>query len=194
MINRARLRSDLGNPPGKRGSIGDAINWEWLLSQDMDFWGDELILISADDDFESELTKRRPREYLLKEWNLRNPLSNLVLFKSLTEFLRSKFPDIRLAEEFEKELVIKSLEESGSFASTHRYIAKISAYEDFKESEVRRLVQAFLDNRRINQILGDDDVKAFAIRLVSLAQTLQLEDMVEPLMEWLTQLIEYDLF
>ena len=27
IMNRARLRADIGNPPGKKGSMGDAINW-----------------------------------------------------------------------------------------------------------------------------------------------------------------------
>jgi predicted nucleic acid-binding protein len=31
VVSRARLRVDLGNPPGKKGSMGDAINWEWLI-------------------------------------------------------------------------------------------------------------------------------------------------------------------
>lgn len=194
MIDRARLRSDLGNPPGKKGSIGDAINWEWLLSQEMDFWGDELVLISADGDFESELSKGRPREYLMREWRARNQTSELVLYKSLTEFLQSKFPDIRLAEEFEKAQAIKSLENSGSFASTHRFLAKVSTYEDFKESEIRRLVQAFLDNTQINGILADDDVRAFAARLVSIAQSPELAEMAEPIQSWLAELEEYEPF
>ena len=30
--NRARIRRELGNPPGKKESLGDQINWEILLS------------------------------------------------------------------------------------------------------------------------------------------------------------------
>jgi predicted nucleic acid-binding protein len=32
ILIKARDRVDIGNPPGKRGSFGDAINWECLLS------------------------------------------------------------------------------------------------------------------------------------------------------------------
>ena len=30
-IDHARLRVELGNPPGKKGSLGDAVIWETLL-------------------------------------------------------------------------------------------------------------------------------------------------------------------
>ena len=32
-IDRARLRIELGNPPGKKGSLGDAVIWETLLAK-----------------------------------------------------------------------------------------------------------------------------------------------------------------
>ena len=32
MIRKARLRRDIGNPPGKGLSLGDQINWEYLLA------------------------------------------------------------------------------------------------------------------------------------------------------------------
>ena len=57
LIERAQLRSDVGNPPGKKDSLGDAINWEWLLEQEIEFWDDELIIISADGDYESNCPK-----------------------------------------------------------------------------------------------------------------------------------------
>lgn len=31
IFNKAKMRMDVGNPPGKNGSLGDAINWEILL-------------------------------------------------------------------------------------------------------------------------------------------------------------------
>jgi predicted nucleic acid-binding protein len=71
-IARAKRRCELGNPPGKKDSLGDGVNWEWLLEQEIDFWDDELVIISADGDYESELTKGKPREYLLREWSTRN--------------------------------------------------------------------------------------------------------------------------
>ena len=57
-------RTEVGNPPGKADSLGDALNWEWLLEQEIEFWDDELILISSDNDYESELIKGKPREFV----------------------------------------------------------------------------------------------------------------------------------
>lgn len=34
LLQRARDRVDCGNPPGKKGSLGDAINWELLLANE----------------------------------------------------------------------------------------------------------------------------------------------------------------
>ena len=53
IVEKARLRIEIGNPPGKKGSIGDAINWESLLatlSSD-----DDLCFVSDDKDFRSRI-------------------------------------------------------------------------------------------------------------------------------------------
>jgi predicted nucleic acid-binding protein len=170
IVQRARLRSDIGNPPGKRDSIGDAINWEWLLEQDVDFWDRELVLISADGDYESELTKGKPKEFLLREWNTRNPDCQLVLDKSLPEFFQREFPDIQLAEEIDKLEAIERLERSGSFAATHSAIAMLLQYDDFKDSELQRILAAYLSNNQIQWILGDSDVKSFAAKVADLSK------------------------
>ena len=58
----------------------------------------------------------------------------------------------------------------------------------FKESEIKRLIQAYLDNSQINGILGDDDVRAFAQRLISLVQSEELLQMAMPLRNWIDEL------
>lgn len=170
IVERARLRSALGNPPGKRG-LGDAINWEWLLEQEIDFWDDSLVIVSADGDYESELVKGKLREYLLKEWAERNPGCPLILKKSLPEFLSQAFPDIQLAEEVDKVAVIEDLETSGSFASTHATVAKLAAYDDFKDVEVRRIIKAALDNNQVRWIVQDMDVQALMEKVIPLAKS-----------------------
>jgi predicted nucleic acid-binding protein len=72
IISKAEYRMKVGNPPGKKGSLGDAINWEWLLAKEVSFWEGELIIISADGDFESELNKGKMKEYLMREWYEKN--------------------------------------------------------------------------------------------------------------------------
>lgn len=57
ILDAAQRRDLVGNPPGKKGSLGDAINWEALLSDVPD--GEDLYLVSADGDFASTRTARR---------------------------------------------------------------------------------------------------------------------------------------
>ncbi len=52
LLDNAKIRYDLGNPPGKNKSYGDAINWESLLSVVEDF--DNFYFISDDKDYYSE--------------------------------------------------------------------------------------------------------------------------------------------
>ncbi|GAB1718450.1 MAG: hypothetical protein NTAFB09_01810 [Nitrosospira sp.] len=187
LIERAQLRSDVGNPPGKRDSLGDAINWEWLLEQEIEFWDDELIIISADGDYESELSKGKLKEYLLREWNDKNTSCELKLEKSLADFFKAKFPDIQLAEEIDKIEAIEQLEDSRSFAATHEAIATLDDYDDFKDSEVRRIIKSYLDNNQIRRILEDTDVREFALKVIELAKSEEAIGLSKSLKELLEQ-------
>ncbi len=60
-IKRAQLRSDIGNPPGKKGSLGDAIIWEALLRHAPA--GEDLFFISDDSDY-SRPSRWRDRSLL----------------------------------------------------------------------------------------------------------------------------------
>lgn len=187
---RAKHRCDVGNPPGKKDSLGDGINWESLLEQEIEFADDEVVILSADGDYESELVKGKPREYLLREWNKKNPGCTLVLEKSLTDFLTSRFPGIQLAEEMDKLEEIERLENSTNFATTHNAIAALSKYDDFKDAEIKRIVEAYLENSQVAWILGDDDVKAFARKVVDLAKAPETKEACAPLKERLDELEE----
>ena len=48
ILDRARLRMAVGNPPGKNNSLGDAINWECLLDETPA--GKDLFFITGDKD------------------------------------------------------------------------------------------------------------------------------------------------
>ena len=112
IIERARLRFDLGNPPGKNNSLGDAVNWEALLSKVP--IGEPLYFISDDKDFCSPLDEGMFDPFLLGEWE-KIKLSKLFFYKRLSGFLKEKFPDINLANEGEKDLLIRDLANSSSF-------------------------------------------------------------------------------
>jgi hypothetical protein len=83
IVDAARRRVDVGNPPGKKGSLGDAINWECLLRCCPA--GEDLHLVSADSDFVSKMDSERVSSSLAEEW--RDAKSAEVhLYKRLSSF------------------------------------------------------------------------------------------------------------
>jgi len=189
IVQKAILRKQLGNPPGKADSLGDAVNWEWLLSRSKTF--DDLIIISADGDFESELISSTPKEFLIREWERTATGGNLTLYKSLPEFLKAHFPDIKLSGEIDKLAAIEKLEKSLSFAATHNAIAKLNKFDDFTDNEIIRLATAYDSNSQVHTIFGDQDVAAFAKKIIPLAKS---EDALEAVksLEMLLEQIEGD--
>ena len=158
LIECARQRVELGNPPGKRGSIGDALNWEALLSEVST--GERLSLISGDSDFASPLTKDHLRDFLRQEWSDRKN-SELYFYRTLSTFFSKQSANINLKTETEKDGLIQDLTNSISFRMTHALIASLSEYEGFTQKQVEDLVDAVLTNSQVGRILGDEDVMEF---------------------------------
>ena len=106
---RARRRGDRGNPPGKQGSLGDAIIWELLLEHAPA--GEDLHFISDDRDFCSPLNPSLVDGFLAAEW--RSAKQGAVHFyKTVSAFFGSHFPEITLASEAEKDLLVRDLASS----------------------------------------------------------------------------------
>lgn len=186
LIAKAQYRMNIGNPPGKKGSLGDAINWEWLLMQKPDFWENELIIISADGDFESELNKVKMKEYLIREWNLHNPTCEIVLFKSLPDFLDKYFPAIKFSDEIDKIHAIEHLANCYNFAGTHAAISKLNDFSDFTNDDVLKIINAYKENNQVRWILSDPDVLDFAKKIMTYAKS---DDLIE-LVKWLENKID----
>lgn len=172
LIQRARLRMEVGNPPGKNGSLGDAINWESVLEAVPD--GEELFLVADDKDYYSPIDENNLKEFLLREW-LDVKKSNVIVFRRLSTFFKKHFSQIKLASELEKELLIRKLASSGSFATTHSVVAQLAQFDGFSSIQVNEIVEATLSNRQVRWIICDDDVNEF---LCSFANTYkdQIED------------------
>ncbi|MDU3820691.1 MAG: PIN domain-containing protein [Cutibacterium granulosum] len=158
ILNSARERMDRGNPPGKNGSYGDAINWEALLEKVPK--EDDLIIISGDSDFTTRLNPDKISRFLIGEWEVSHK-GNLTLYKTLSEFFRVHYPDIKLQIEFEQNKFITALEESPSFASTHAAIAGLDPCESYTGSQKRRIIKAGMENDQVYSIGEDYDVKDF---------------------------------
>lgn len=166
ILGLARRRHDLGNPPGKGNTLGDAVNWEWLLATIPK--PTNLHLVSVDGDYESELHPNELKEYLQREWGASNG-GDVRLYRSLPDFLKEHFSEVKLADEVEKLYAIEKLEHAWSFQLAHEAIEGLEKYADFSDSDLLRLINAYLSNNQINWILGDPDVRSFAEKLLKLA-------------------------
>lgn len=141
ILDRARSRFDLGNPPGKRKSYGDAVNWEALLEdipeqQDIHF-------VSADEDYVSDLDKSLFSPFLLDEWETRKK-TNLYFFSHLSEFFKSKFPGIKLASELEKELLLADLSTSSSPQFTYQLLLQLLDMPRCNTAQLNQVVTVIL--------------------------------------------------
>jgi hypothetical protein len=106
----------------------------------------------------------------------------------LSSFLKRHFPNIQLADQLAKGAAIEKLEKSSNFATTHNAVARLTQFDDFTAAELQRIINAYQSNNQINWILGDDDVKEFAHKLVTIAYSSDLVDAVFPIEEMLNEL------
>jgi len=164
LIFAALRRVRVGNPPGKEGSLGDAINWETLLGNVTA--GEDLYFITDDQDYVSLLDDCRFKDFLAKEW-VEKRRGNVIYHRRLSSFFKDHFPDIKLASELEKELAIQALATTNNFASTHSAVAKLSKYTQFSAAQVNDIVRAVISNNQVLWIIADEDVAAFVNSVVS---------------------------
>lgn len=163
ILLRAKERADIGNPPGKKSSYGDAINWECLLHYIAE--GEDLHIISIDSDYISVIDATVISTFLIDEWEEKKK-SKVVIYSSLSEFFRLHFPQIKLASEMDKKIAISNLLSSRNFASTHLAISKLQQFTDFNEQECNQIIEAGLENDQIYTIATDEDVRDFFTNLL----------------------------
>jgi len=152
ILNNAVTRYNVGNPPGKDKSYGDAINWESLLLSTPN--DEDIYLISDDKDFYSKLNEKKFNSFLLKEWNEKKE-SDLYFFKRLSTFFREHYPDIEITSETEKEIIIKNLIDANSFDNAKSVVRKLRNFDNFSVQQLNDITSAFSSNNQIHWI-GDD--------------------------------------
>ena len=158
MLDRARLRMGVGNPPGKNNSLGDAINWECLLDETPA--GEDLYFVTGDKDYCSALNDDEFSDFLLTEWYGRKQ-TKICFYKRLSSFCKEQFPEIALASVRDKEFLIRDLVNSQSIANTQIAIAKLSYYTEFNAAQVNSIVAAAISNRQVVWSIEDDRVSSF---------------------------------
>jgi hypothetical protein len=164
VLDRARLRMAVGNPPGKNNSLGDAINWECLLDQTPT--GEDIYFITGDKDYCSALNDDEFSDFLLTEWD-RKKQTKIHFYKRLSSFCKEQFPEIALASVRDKEFLIRDLVNSHSIAGTQAAIAKLSYYSEFTAAQVNTIVTAAISNRQVVWSIEDDLVRNFLSSVVA---------------------------
>lgn len=154
----AKKRIELGNPPGKKGSMRDALNWESLLKKSPK--NIDIHLITDDKDYICVLNTDELNNFMKNEW-VKTKSSNIYFYRKLSEFFKEHFSDINLSTEEEKDRYIEQLSSSSSFAETHNIIAKLETYENFTQKQAEDMSFALVSNPQINRIIGDSDVYNF---------------------------------
>lgn len=158
----ALRRFQTGRPPGKKKTtLGDELNWEFLLEQVPN--NEDLHLISKDSDFASPTNKKDINFSLLEEWEEKKN-SNIHFYTNLNDFSTfynslENLTKIRISEnQAELDLLISFLRESGSFATTHLIIADFPQSPNFTDKQINDLENVFISNSQVNQICTDSDV------------------------------------
>jgi hypothetical protein len=94
------------------------------------------------------------------EWSKKKQ-STLMFYTKISDFFKSTFPNIKIAGEIERDLLIQKLANSGSFSSTHAHITKLAAQPEFSPAQVEQLADIPGSNPQVGWIVGDNDVHTF---------------------------------
>jgi hypothetical protein len=155
ILQLARWRRDVGNPPGKDNKLGDAINWESLLCGFKE--GKNLYFVSDDKDFYSTIDISKIKSTLIAEWKAKKN-SKIFAFRKLSEFLNKHYKGIELLDELDKETIISDLSEVGNFSNAKGVINKLRTYENFSIQQLNDITKAFTENSQIYWIAEDHPV------------------------------------
>ena len=127
IIQNGKTRYDLGNPPGKKGSYGDALNWESLLKEACQpHLGDtyDLCFISDDKDYISAIDSDNFNSFLEEEWKEKKQTC-IYFYKDLSSFFADKFSEEKLAIDFERDILVKNFVNSSSFHNTRENLKRL---------------------------------------------------------------------
>lgn len=163
LLNRAKLRYDLGKPPGKNKSYGDAINWETLINYLPE--NEDLYFISDDKDYYSEIVADNFNTYLIEEWKDKKH-TRLHCYRRISTFFKEKFPAIKIASEYEKELLIAELGRKGSFSGARQTLIKLCQYEEFSSQQLKDFINICMSNNQVYWIKDDWDIKEMILSII----------------------------
>jgi len=146
IILKARIRTELWNPPWKKGSLWDAIHWEALLKY-IPNWED-IYFVWIDWDFKSILYKNKLNSFLEKEWEDKKS-SIIYYYENLSTFLKDKFPSLWELDEYIKEKQIEQLWNSNSFNRARQVLNALLKIWNFTDNQLNKIVENSLNNNQV---------------------------------------------
>ena len=118
------------------------------------------MFISGDGDFCSPIDDDALNAFLLDEWEEKKE-SDIHFYKSLSDFLKDKYPQIHLASDVKTATLVEQLAQSGSFATTHAIIASLRKVTDFPAHQIEELVRIAELNNQVGWIIDEADIMEF---------------------------------
>jgi predicted nucleic acid-binding protein len=164
IVDRAKLRMSLGNPPGKNNSLGDAVNWECLLAAVPD--QTDLFLISGDKDYSSPLGDEELSGFLRDEWQRRKQ-STIHFYRRISNFFKEQLPEIELANSRDRDFLVRELATSQSLLDVQKNVARLVTYQEFTAGQVNNIILAALNNQHIAWSIEDENVRGFLLDITT---------------------------
>jgi hypothetical protein len=174
LYSKALMRHNLRNPPGKRESMGDALNWESCLRHCAG--GDTLHLVSQDGDYFDPLNADEPYPFLREEFAALKK-GKLLAYRTLLDFFQANFPGALDVENLNRELWAEKLLGSRSFNDTHRAVSELLKEKlSLSKGQIRLIADAFIINDQVRRISLDEDVREL-MNFVRDHRSLDLEEL-----------------
>jgi hypothetical protein len=158
LVESARLRMGLGNPPGKNNSLGDAINWECLIATVPD--RTDLFFISGDKDYSSPIAEEEMSGFLRDEWERRKE-SKIRFYRRISAFFKEQLPDIGMASLRDRDYLVRELSNGQSIADVQKTIARLMGYKEFTAGQANGIVIAVLNNQRVTWAIEEEGLRDF---------------------------------
>jgi hypothetical protein len=172
LVEKSKLRFDLGNPPGKNKSYGDALIWESLIENVES--GNDIYFIADDKDYFSEINNSNFNAFLLNEWTKKKG-TKIKFYKTLSDFFKDVLPDIKLATELEKDLLISELDSSPNFYTSRNILKKLSKLDSYSSEQINQIISASINNTQVYWISDDDDINEYLYNFIE-----TYSDKIEP--------------
>ncbi len=128
--------------------------------------GKDIYIITEDSDYRSSFDDSRFSPVLRWEWETRKK-SKVFFYRRLSSFFKEKHPDIKLASELKKRILIDRLIVSSTFKMTRNILKKLAGITTFTDEEVLSIAQAATSNSQIYLIGEDYDINYFIISILS---------------------------